>query len=240
MNRSRSITQSAPPASELHAPPRRGSRHQPEETRARILAAALTEFATEGIAGARTESIAKAAGINKALLYYYFGSKESLYRAALDTVFAELSRRVLGVLESSLPPRERLLTYAGTHFDYLASRPLLPRLIQREVMRQAGMRQSEIPSLTQRYTRPVFQKIVQLLEEGMASGDFRSMPPMQTALSIAGTIIFYFISVEMIPPVVSADALSAESLAIRRAAVLDFIAAAIFTSQAPAPEGASA
>src|ERR1700757_4793276 len=54
------------------------------DARERILDAALSEFAAHGLAGARTERIAGAAGVNKALLYYYFESKEKLYLAALE------------------------------------------------------------------------------------------------------------------------------------------------------------
>ena len=60
------------------------------ETRGRILDAALSEFAANGLAGARTEQIAAAAGVNKALLYYYFESKEKLYSAALEMVSARV------------------------------------------------------------------------------------------------------------------------------------------------------
>jgi len=54
---------------------RLGSRGRPEETRASILEAATREFAQEGVAGARTDAIARAARVNKALLYYYFEDK---------------------------------------------------------------------------------------------------------------------------------------------------------------------
>ena len=63
-----------------------GPRGNPEATRDAILEAALNEFATEGLAGARTDHIARAAGVNKALLYYYYEDKETLYGAVLDTM----------------------------------------------------------------------------------------------------------------------------------------------------------
>ena len=68
---------------------RLGSRGKPEESRAAILQAAIREFAREGVAGARTDAIAKAAKVNKALLYYYFRDKDALYGAALEQVFQE-------------------------------------------------------------------------------------------------------------------------------------------------------
>ena len=72
--------------------PRLGSRGRPEESRAAILQAAVREFSREGVAGARTDAIARAAGVNKALLYYYFKDKETLYGAVLDQVFGGLTQ----------------------------------------------------------------------------------------------------------------------------------------------------
>ena len=118
-------------------PAKLGTRGQPEQTRSRILDAALVEFSKEGLAGARTDAIARAAGVNKALLYYYFGDKDRLYAAVLDHVFGELSHRLIDVLERDNPPREKILAYAAAHFDYIAHSPLLPRLVHREMM-QAG------------------------------------------------------------------------------------------------------
>ena len=70
--------------------PRLGTRGRPEESRAAILKAAVAEFAEHGIAGARTDAIARAAHVNKALLYYYFKDKDALYEAVLDHVFGGL------------------------------------------------------------------------------------------------------------------------------------------------------
>ena len=86
-----------------------GSRGEPEKTRAAILKAALEEFSHEGVTGARTDEIARRAGVNKALLYYYFKDKEGLYAAALDQVFSGLpSPRHAGVWNDSIsaPPAE--------------------------------------------------------------------------------------------------------------------------------------
>ena len=94
--------------------PRLGSRGRPEESRAAILEAAVHEFSREGVAGARTDAIARAAGVNKALLYYYFKDKETLYGAVLDQVFGGLTSTLLKMLSSSdLPPRKKLLAYVG-------------------------------------------------------------------------------------------------------------------------------
>src|SRR4249920_2241466 len=105
---------------------RLGSRGKPEQSRAAILDAAIEEFAEHGIAGARTDAIARAARVNKALLYYYFKDKEAIYQAVLDHVFSGLRDTVVPMLESDLPPRQKVLNYLGAYFDYIAANPRFP------------------------------------------------------------------------------------------------------------------
>src|ERR1700719_4149179 len=101
-------------------PPRMGSRGQPGESRAAILQAAAKEFAEHGIAGARTDAIAREARVNKALLYYYFKDKETLYGAVLEEAFSGLKNTVFRVLDSDLPPRQKMMAYVGAYFDFIA------------------------------------------------------------------------------------------------------------------------
>ncbi len=96
-----------------------GSRGQPEESRASILQAAAQEFAEHGIAGARTDAIAREARVNKALLYYYFKDKETLYGAVLDHAFSGMKSKVFRALDSDLPPREKIMAYIGAYFDFI-------------------------------------------------------------------------------------------------------------------------
>ena len=213
-----------------------GSRGEPEKTRAAILTAALEEFAHEGAAGARIDEIARRAGVNKALLYYYFKDKEGLYAAALEQVFSGLIDRAMPVLKrADLPPQKRLLLYAQTHFDYIASSPAHSRLVQRELMRSATRTLSPAASrVFGRYGKPLYLKLVQLIEEGGSTGEFRKVDPRQTVTSILGTIVFYFISIPAMRLMNPIDPFSAERLAARRAAVLDFVSAALFTAKRPA------
>src|SRR5437660_12780580 len=88
---------------------RMGSRGQPEESRAAILAAAAYEFAEHGIAGARTDPIAHEARVYKALLYYYFKDKETLYGVVLHDAFSGVNSNVLQVLGREPPLREKIL-----------------------------------------------------------------------------------------------------------------------------------
>ena len=115
----------------LPAPRSRNAEHSREA----ILKAAVREFAQEGVAGARTDEIARAAGVNKALLYYYFKDKEGLYGAVLDFTFTGLRERVVPILDSDLDAGEKIVRYVSAYFDYLAQSPFLPRLVQMEMMR---------------------------------------------------------------------------------------------------------
>src|SRR5580693_4207978 len=165
-------------------PPRMGSRGQPEESRAAILRAAAQEFAEHGIAGARTDAIAHAAHVNKALLYYYFKDKDALYKAVLDHVFGGLLDRVMPVLTSQLSPRQKMLDYLGTYFDYIAANPRFPRVVQGEWVR-AGAGALRMERIAKQYFRPIFEKLVVVLREGIAAGEFRAVNPIDFLPSIA-------------------------------------------------------
>src|ERR1700739_5114214 len=106
---------------------RMGTRGQPEESRAAILKAAAHEFAQHGIAGARTDAIAREARVNKALLYYYFKDKETLYGAVLDNAFSGLKDTVLRELDGHKSPRDKIMAYVGAFFVFLASDQISPR-----------------------------------------------------------------------------------------------------------------
>jgi AcrR family transcriptional regulator len=89
--------------------PTRTQTERADQTRARILDAAIHEFSENGLAGARTEQIAEEAGVNKALLYYYFKGKDELYVAALEAVVETVRANSFAVLEADAPAGERFL-----------------------------------------------------------------------------------------------------------------------------------
>jgi TetR/AcrR family transcriptional regulator len=208
--------------------PRMGSRGRPDESRSAILEAAVREFSREGVAGARTEAIARAAKVNKALLYYYFKDKEALYGAVLDYVFGGLTAAVMEALNRGLPPREKILAYAGAHFDYVANHPLYPRIVQGEMMRAGRGGTPHLERIAKQYFRPLFNSLAGLLKTGAAGGEFRSVDPLHFIPSMIAMIVFYFTNAPVMRIMTGGDPLSPERVARRRAAVLDFIAAALF------------
>jgi TetR/AcrR family transcriptional regulator len=215
-----------------------GSRGQPEESRAAILQAAAFEFAEHGIAGARTDSIAREARVNKALLYYYFKDKETLYGAVLDEAFAGLKKSVFEVLNSDLPPREKILAYASAYFDFIASNQIYPRLMQREMMRAKEGQSSHVDKIIKLYIQPIFLRVSEVLQQGIAERHFRPVNPAHFVQSIVAMIVFYFSSAPMMQKIVGFNPLTTERIAERRASVLDFISAALFLPQPTATKGA--
>ena len=214
--------------------PRYGTRGHPEESRAAILKAAISEFAECGIAGARTDAIARAAHVNKALLYYYFKDKEGLYQAVLEHVFSGLRATVVPTLESDRPPRQKLLDYLGAYFDYIAANPRFPRVVQGEWIRTGSDRVGQMKRVAQSYFRPIYQKLGDVLRAGIASGEFRPIDPMHFIPSMVAIVVFYFSAAPVIKALVKVDPLAPAQIAERRAFVLDFISAALFTHSVPA------
>jgi TetR/AcrR family transcriptional regulator len=218
-------------------PTRLGTRGQPEQSRAAILKAAVREFARDGVAGARTDAIARSAGVNKALLYYYFKDKEALYQAVLDEVFSGVRVAIQNALSQQLPPRERLAAYVCAHFDYIASNPLYPRIVHAEFLR-AGREPSRLQRVAKQYFQPIFVQIAALLKEGVDSGDFRPVDPVHFIPSMVSVIVFYFITAPIMKVMIGRDPFSPESLAERREAVVDFITASLMPAGGPpAPHG---
>jgi TetR/AcrR family transcriptional regulator len=201
-----------------------------EQTRQAILRAALDEFAQETVAGARIDAIAQAAGVNKALLYYYFHDKEQLYGAVLDYVFSGLTQRVVPVLESGLPPGEKILRYAESYFDTIASIPEVPRILQQEMMRAGRDGSPHIQRIGRTYTGPLAMRLRAVLEEGIRAGEFRKIDPQHFALTMVASVVFYFTCAPMLRATFGYDPLAPKRIAERRAAVLDFITHALFAS----------
>jgi TetR/AcrR family transcriptional regulator len=199
---------------------------QSAETRAAILAAAEAIFAGAGLSGARMDAIAARARVNKALLYYYFASKESLYEAVVEEHFREFNRQALELLHSRGSAREVLLQYVSLHFDFISGRHQSAPLFQQFMMR-GGPRAAR---LIREYFLPRSQAVAKLLERGMRAGEFRRTDGFHTAVSIVSLIVFYFSAAPVLELLGQRNAYSAGNLRVRKREVLDFIRHALFVN----------
>lgn len=208
------------------------AKKNPELSRRAILEAAAAEFANEGIAGARIDAIAAAAGVNKALLYYYFQDKETLYGAALEHTFRGLLEELVRILDTDRSVGYKVLAYALTHFNYVASHPNYRRMVQHEMMRAGAGQMRHFQKLVQTFFRPLLQRLTGVLETGIGKGEFQPLEPFQFVNSMIAVVVFYFTSVPVMRAVGGFDPLSPVALDRRRRAMLEFIGGALFVSHA--------
>ena len=106
-----------------------------QDTESRILQAAENEFFEKGYAGARTASIAEAAGVTHAMLHYYFRTKDKLFERIVSEKISMLADILLSAIgDANLPLEERIRQGIGRHFDFISANRDLPRFIVNEVL----------------------------------------------------------------------------------------------------------
>ncbi len=198
------------------------------ETRARILEAALREFSANGLAGARTEQIAAAAGVNKALLYYYFASKEKLYLAALELVATRVKESTMAVLLRDATPGERLLRAALSHFDRILTQREFQSLMQQEMIRLHKGEQGALSVLVDRVFGPLWQLFESVVREGIASGELIETDWLQMVLAALGANVFYFLSAPVWRLILEFEPFDPKALRRRRIALVEFLGQAVF------------
>jgi TetR/AcrR family transcriptional regulator len=178
-------------SAEILPEPQGRNRRNPEATRASILAAARIDFAAKGLKGARVDEIARRAKVNKQLVYYYFGSKDDLYGAALEATYAEIRALERELDLTALPPRKAMERLIDFSLDYLSEHHDFIRMLADENAHGAShVRGSEFAVRT---NSPLLDLIAETLGRGAAEGVFRDgVDPLELYVSIAGMTFFYF------------------------------------------------
>jgi TetR/AcrR family transcriptional regulator len=193
-------------------------------TVARIVVAARKVFAQKGLAGARMDEIARAAGVNKALPYYYFRNKEELHRFVIETMIAQISKQMESPAVLAMDPPERVRALVNLTFDFVMRNPAYPRLIQREMM--AARR--PLHWMVVAHHRPLHKRAVKTIREGIARGQFRAVDPDQMVFTIFGMIMYYFATGPLASQIWNRDIWNPRNVEERRRAVLDFLEHGLF------------
>ena len=202
------------------------------ETRSRILDAALKEFSAHGLVGGRMEQIAAVACVNKALLYYYFDSKENLYIAALEMIAGKVRDSSMASFLREGTPGERVLRMALNHFDRILSQNEFQSLMQQEMIRLHKGESGALSVIADHVFKPLQAIYDAAVHEGIASGELIDVDPTQIVLSALGGNVFYFLSAPMWKLVYHEDRLSHKALATRRKILTEFLGQALFTDRA--------
>jgi TetR/AcrR family transcriptional regulator len=198
-------------------------------TSAAILEAAEKIFAQVGPAGARIDAIAAQAGINKAMLYYYFKNKRGLYRAVLEANLAEFRRSSLAVLSSRGSTADLVLGYVGNHFDFIGARPYYPRLFQQLMMSE----DKSVERIVKTYLLPLSQRLAALIAHGVRAGEIRPLDARHTVISLIALTVFYFSAAPIFKKTGGIDVFGPMHQAQRKQEVLKFIRYALLKD----PEG---
>ncbi|HJZ86963.1 MAG TPA: TetR/AcrR family transcriptional regulator [Polyangia bacterium] len=173
----------------MGASPRKPTAATETPSRDRILDAAEELFASRGFGATSTRLIARHAGVNIALLYYYFESKEGLYKALMERYTGHFAGVLEGVLAAEGSTRTRIEKAIDALFDYLGSNTRFIRILVREAL--AGQ-QSEHARAAQAYLRAILAAGEAVLMRGAAQGAVRIVDAQMFLLHVYAASVFYF------------------------------------------------
>src|SRR3954462_9949593 len=161
----------------------------PQANRARIVQAAIDEFASRGFKGASMDAIAARTHTTRALINYYFGGKEKLYLAVLEHVYAEIRQAEDQLDLDHLPPLEAIRRIVYFTFDYYLAHEGFVRLVVAE--NQARGRHLRKSAAMRALNRPIIDTLARVLARGQKDGVFRpDLDPVEVHKSIAALGMF--------------------------------------------------
>jgi len=162
----------------------------PGRTRAAILAAATGEFSSKGLDGARVDEIARRSGVNKRMIYHYFGDKEGLYLTVLEASYAAIRTAEHELRLGDLPPIEGMRALVRFTWDYVVAHPEFLNLLATENLHRAA-NLKKLPHIRELHS-PLTGMLSELLARGVKQRVFRTgVDPVQLYISIAALGFFY-------------------------------------------------
>jgi len=192
----------------------RGGRRDAAKTRERILGAALAEFSRHGLGGARVDRIAARAGANKRMLYYYFGNKDALFLAVLESSYAQIRSAEQALDLEHLEPRAALARLVEFTWDYFLAHPEFMTLLNSENLHK-GRHVARSRRVRELHS-PLIGTLRRILARGERAGLFRGgVDPVQLYISIAGEGYFYLSNRYTLSRIFGRDLMTKAALATR-------------------------
>jgi AcrR family transcriptional regulator len=202
--------------------PPASSERDADATRADILAVAIEEFSAKGLAGARVDEIAERIHTVKRMIYYYFGSKEGLYRAVLEHAYDHIRTIESDLDLDSSSPDEALRHLVKVTFDYHNKHPEFVRLVMNENI-HLGAHIGDLPGIKER-NRTVIATLRKLIDRGVESGDFRAdLDPIELHMTISALAFYNVSNRHTFSIIFGRDMTSPKAAASRRETVADII-----------------
>jgi TetR/AcrR family transcriptional regulator len=161
----------------------------------KILAAAKKVFTSKGMAGARMQDIANEAGINKALLHYYFRSKEKLFEVIFFEAAQKLFPRINLIFESDMPLFEKIQNFADQYITMMSENPYLPLFVLNEVSKEPEI---FIKKIWGKQNIPHPEKFLAQIEREVKKGSIKKISPLHLLINLISLSIFPFVAKPMI------------------------------------------
>ena len=165
------------------------------EARARIAAAAEELFSARGFDGTAIRDIARKAGVNGAMIHYYFGNKEGLYRAMLEGAAKRVQSLLIETAGGSGSTKERLARFVDAYAAYMLSQPNLVRILYREVLTGA----KHIKQIAQQYAATNYTMLRTTISEGVKRGELRAIDAELAPISLMGMVVIF----QFLRPIIS-------------------------------------
>lgn len=166
-----------------------------KDTKTKIISAAIKVFAEKGKHGTRMEEIAVKASVNKAMLYYYYTSKEILFKEILKSILEKITATIVThtkqIIENTNDPVEIVEGFIHAHNKAFSQNSEYTKVILNAIV-NTPEEFREVMEVTQ--PDHIFpQKLMDIFEQGISQNNFRNVDPMQVFISIIGTNLIYFI-----------------------------------------------
>jgi len=159
------------------------------DSRRKILDAAAEEFALRGLAGSRVDRIAQKAGVNKAMIYYHFSSKEGLYKAMIDGMLSRVGMVLKQAADPDADLEKSLLSLSLAYHDILGSDSHLPRVLLHEMADGGRFLRAAISENILDPALPA--RMQEKFGRGSGEGEFRDVDGRHAMLSFVGMNLFY-------------------------------------------------
>ena len=172
-------------------------------TEEKILDAAKEVFMKYGLYGARMQDIADTAGINKALLHYYFRNKEKLFDKVFEGALEKYFRQMEIFGDTQLPIRERIFRYIDNIIDFLSEYPQMSMFIIKEISVNPDLFREKVIALKKNKG----SKLIVVLQEGMAHGEIPQIDPVLFLINLHSLCSYPFLAASLFRHIVRANSL---------------------------------
>lgn len=193
-----------------------------DRTQQQILRAAMAEFSGAGLGGARIDAIAERAGVNKKLIYYYYGSKDALFLAVMEQTYADIREAERELHLADLPPVDALRKLVTFTWEHYLAHPEFLTLLNSENLHQA--RHLKQSTRIREMNTPLIQTLGEVLERGRREGLFRGgVDPLQLYISIAGLAYFYLSNQHTLSTIFGRDLMTPKALNQRLSHIVEVV-----------------